>query len=218
MNLRLASRLLALAIAVMALAPSPANANFIYVESVNGDLSNGGLNPTLLVAGLGLNSITGTSVTPGPGATGRDLDYFTVAIPAGSLLDSFVLSNYSGANLTFFGMMAGTPFTVPPTDPPATIPPRLLGWVHMTPGLIGSNLFPTMSSQTVPSPVIGFTAPLPAGDYSFWIQEAGTDAANYSLNFNVSAVPELSTFALTNIALILVAAGRRLQAGKFASR
>jgi hypothetical protein len=218
MNLRLASRLLALAIAVMALAPSPASANFIYVESVNGDLSNDGLNPTLLVAGLGLNSITGTSVTPAPGATGRDFDYFTVTIPAGSLLDSIVLSNYFGANLTFFGMMAGTPFTVPPTDPPVTIPPRLLGWVHMTPDLIGSNLFPTMSSQTVPAPVIGFTAPVPAGDYSFWIQEAGTDPANYSLNFNVSAVPELSTFALTNIVLILVAAGRRLQAGKFASR
>jgi hypothetical protein len=218
MNLRLASRLLALAIAAVALVPSPANANFIYVESVNGDLSNDGLNPTLLVAGLGLNSITGTSVTPGPGAAGRDFDYFTVTVPAGLMLDSIVLSNYFGASLTFFGMMAGTPFTVPPTDPPLTIPPRLLGWVHMTPGLIGSNLFPTMSSQTIPAPVIGFTAPLPAGDYSFWIQEANADAANYSLNFNVSAVPEPSTFALTSFVLILVAAGRRLQAGKFASR
>ena len=218
MNLRLASRLLALAIAAVALAPSPANANFIYVESVNGDLSNDPLNPTLLVADLGLNSITGTSITPGPGATGRDFDYFTVTIPAGRLLDSIILSDYFGANLTFLGMMAGTPFTVPSTDPPATIPPRLLGWVHLTPGLIGSNLFPTMASQTIPAPVIGFTAPLSAGDYSFWLQEANTTTANYSLAFNVSAVPELSTFALTNLVLILVAVGRRLQADKFASK
>ena len=165
MNLRLVSRLFALTIAAVALVPSPASADSIYVESVNGDLSNDGLNPTLLVAGLGLNSITGTTVTPGPGATGRDFDYFTLTIPAGLRLDSVVLSNYFGADLTFFGMMAGTPFTVPPTDPPLTIPPRLLGWVHLTPGLIGSNLFPTMSSQTIPAPVIGFTAPLPPGNY-----------------------------------------------------
>jgi|SRR5688572_1160106 len=218
MNLRLVSRLFALTIAAVALVPSPASADSIYVESVNGDLSNDGLNPTLLVAGLGLNSITGTTVTPGPGATGRDFDYFTLTIPAGLRLDSVVLSNYFGADLTFFGMMAGAPFTVPPTDPPLTIPPRLLGWVHLTPGLIGSNLFPTMSSQTIPAPVIGFTAPLPAGNYSFWLQEAGPDTANYSLAFNVSAVPELSTFALTTFVLLLLAAGRRLQAGKFASR
>lgn len=217
MNLRLASRLLALTIAALALAPSQAKANFIYVESVNGDLSNDPLSPTLLVAGLGLNSVTGTTVTPGPGATGRDFDYFTVTVPAGLLLDSVVLSNYFGANLTFFGMMAGTPFTIPPTDPPLSIPPRLLGWVHLTPGLIGSDLFPTMSSQTIPAPVIGFTAPLPAGNYSFWVQEAGADPANYSLAFNVSAVPELSTLALTSLVLLLVAVGRRLQAGMFAA-
>ena len=218
MNLRLTSRLRALAIAAVALAPTPAKADSIYIESVNGDLSNDGLNPTLLVAGLGLNSITGTSVTPGPGATGRDFDYFTMTIPVGLELDSVVLSNYSGATLTFFGMMAGTPFTILPTDPFPSIPPRLLGWAHMTPDLIGSDLFPTMAGQTILAPVIGFTAPLPAGNYSFWIQEANADTANYSLAFNVSPVPELSTLALTSLGLLLFAVGHRLQPGKFASR
>jgi hypothetical protein len=218
MNLRLALRLFALTLAAVALTPTPATASSIYVESVNGDLSNDPLSPTLLVASLGLNSITGTTVTPGPGAAGRDFDYFTLTVPTGLQLDSVVLSNYFGANLTFFGMMAGTPFTVLPTDPPLTIPPKLLGWVHMTPGLIGSDLFPTMSSQTIPAPVIGFTAPLPAGAYSFWIQEAGADLANYSLAFNVSSVPESSTLALTSLALLVFAVGHRVQAGKFASR
>jgi hypothetical protein len=129
----------------------------------------------------------------------------------GLQLDALVLADYSGEDLAFLGMMPGTPFTIDPTDPPASILPRLLGWVHMHAGLIGTDLFPTMASQFG---VIGFTAPLPAGDYSFWIQEASAVAANYSLRFDVSAVPEPSTLALTGLVVTLGAVRRRMRAGR----
>ena len=192
-----------LSVALVGAAQTPARA-FIYDEAVNGDLSNDRLNPTLLVAGLGANTLTGMTVTSSPLPGGRDFDYLSVTIPTGLLLSSVVLANYSGDDLTFFGMLAGTPFTVPPTDPPETIPPRLLGWVHLRPDLIGSDLLPTMAAQTMPAPVIGFTAPLPAGDYSFWIQETSGNAVNYS--FTASVIPEPSTFALFGFGLLAVGA------------
>lgn len=206
----------ALALATAALVgQAPVHANFMYDEARDGDLSNDRLNPTLLVAGLGVNTLTGMTVTLPP-PVGRDFDYVTVTIPAGLQLDSLVLAAYVGDDLTFIGMQAGTPFTIPPTDPPATILAQLLGWVHFTPGLIGTDLFPIMAAQTVPAPVIGFTAPLPSGDYSFWIQETSGNLVTYSLAFNVSvagtpAVPEPSSLALAGLAalLALTCAGRR---------
>ena len=61
-----------------------------------------------------------------------------------------------------------------------------------------------MAAQTMPAPVIGFTAPLPAGDYSFWIQETSGNAVNYS--FTASVIPEPSTFALFGFGLLAVGA------------
>jgi hypothetical protein len=196
-------RRIALSFALAAVSLTPALANFTYVESVDGDFSNDRLNTTDLLAGLGVNSITGTSSTPGPGQ--RDFDYFTVTVPAGHVLTSLVLKDYFGEDLSFLGMMAGSQFTVDPTSPGATIPPQLLGWVHMTPPLIGQNLLPTMAGQTMPAPVMGFTMPLPAGDYSFWVQEASGTVATYSLDFNVAQIPEPSSLALTGIASALSA-------------
>jgi hypothetical protein len=199
MRNRYAFLLLAL-VTTVAGGQTPARADFMYVEARDGELSGDMLNPTRLIAGEGVNTLTGTVVTL---AGVAERDYVTVTIPAGLQFDSLVLSDYFGDDLTFVGMLAGTPFTVPPTDPPATIPPRLLGWVHMTPALIGTDLFPVMAGQTVPAPVMGFTAPLPSGDYSFWIQDTGGNAATYALTFNVSAIPEPSSLSLAGLAVLL---------------
>lgn len=192
-------RRFALSLALAAsISVTPALANFVHVESVDGDFSNDRLNTTDLLAGAGVNSVTGTTSTPGPGQ--RDFDYFTVTVPVGHVLTSLVLKDYFGENLSFLGMMSGSQFTVDPTSPAPTIPPQLLGWVHMTPPLIGQNLLPTMAGQTMPAPVMGFSIPLPAGDYSFWVQEAGADVATYSLDFNVVQLPEPSSMVLVGIA------------------
>lgn len=197
----------------LATATSAARAGFTFAEAVNGDLSNDRLDPTHLVLSAGANTLTGTTVTL-PAPAGRDFDYLTLTVPAGLQFDSLVLTAYGGDDLTFVGMVAGTPFNVAPTDPAASIPPRLLGWVHMTPALIGSDLFRVMTAQTVPAPVIGFTAPLRSGDYSFWIQEAGAATVDYALTFNVSAVPEPSTLMLLAPgALVGLALARRRRSG-----
>jgi hypothetical protein len=195
------SALSLLALAAM-IAATPARANFTYDEARDGDLSNDRLNPNLLIAGQGVNTLTGTTATF-PAPAGRDFDYFNVTIPDGLQFGSIDLTEYSGGDLTVIGMVAGTPFTVPPTDPANTIPPRLLGWVHISTGLIGRDLFPTMAAQTVPAPVIGFAAPLPSGSYSFWIQETSANPVNYSLSFNVSAIPEPSSLAMLGLGGLL---------------
>ncbi len=92
MKNRYALFVLALATAVGA-GQAPAHANFIYDEARDGDLSNDRLNPTLLIAGAGVNTLTGMTVTLPPPA-GRDFDYVTVTIPAGLQFDSLVLAAY----------------------------------------------------------------------------------------------------------------------------
>lgn len=205
-------------VTALALGQTTSYAGFMYDEAIDGDLSNDRLNPTRLIAGVGINTLTGMVQTLPPPA-GRDFDYYTITIPAGLQFDSVVLRTYSGDDLTFFGMQAGTPFTVPPTDPPASIPPRLLGWVHLTPALIGTDLFPPMAAQTVPAPVMGFMAPLPSGDYSFWMQETSGMLVTYSLTFNVSpagAIPEPGSLSLAALGAVLGLAytGRRWRCGR----
>ena len=175
-------------------------------EAVNGDLSGNRLAPTVLPLTAGNNAvrgITGRAFAGGP----VDLDYFTVAVPAGYELsalnvlpDTLVLGDGS-----FIGFMSGAVFTVPPTTQTAA---GLLGWTLFSESNIGDDLLGFMSTPSFGS--TGFSPPLPAGAYSFWLQETAVGVSTYGLSLVLTAVPEPSrALALSGGLLVLAAVVRR---------
>jgi hypothetical protein len=166
-------------IATLLCMPTASWAAFVYDESVDGDLSNDGLNPTVLTAGSGANSLSGSTIA-------GDLDYFTFNVADGLTLDSIILVEFNTSDdLAFMAVLSGPVFDVPPD---ITDPSPLLGWVHISEFLVGTDILDDLGNG---SGAIGFTPPLPSGDYSFWIQQTGDEQVDYSLQFNVSgaAVP-----------------------------
>jgi hypothetical protein len=182
------------------------NASIIYDESVSGDLSNSGLSPTSLTVGVGSNQVFGTTGSV-PGA-GVDRDYFTISIGAGMDLTAItVLPGTSvGGSLSFFGMEAGNQVTVATNAATAA---GLLGWWHYSSADINSDILPNMAIPTNGSS--GFSIPLGAGNYSFWIQELSPGPFNYGFDLTISAAktPEPSTYAGAIGALAFLALMRR---------
>lgn len=169
---------------------SPAQATD-YNEAVFGDLSNSGLNPTVLgTLAAGSNQVFGT-IASGP--NGVDRDYFTVNVPTGYEFVSLIAlpGTTVGDTASFLGLEAGTQVTVPANPSSAA---GLLGWRHYTVADIGVNILPDMGTPAFGS--TGFTAPLSAGDYAFWIQDA--DAAKYGFDITLRAqsVPESGSLVL----------------------
>src|SRR5690348_2858829 len=162
-----------------------AQAGVVYSESVSGDLSGSGLSPTLITVALGSNQVFGTT---GRAAGVVDLDYFRLTVPVGEVLTGItILPGTAGLGAlgdSFIGMQAGSQVTVLPTATDAT---GLLGWFHYDAGDIGTNILPLMGTSGFGS--TGFTPPLPAGSYSFWVQELSTGTAPYGFDFAL-ATPE----------------------------
>lgn len=174
-------------------------------ESIDGDLSNDGLTPSVVALAAGTTTVvgaTGRAVAGGP----VDTDYFSIVVPAGHVLESMFLQQ--GVSVvgggSFLGLMAGPQFTVPPTTGTAA---GLLGWTVYSDGNIGSDLLLAMSVPALGSS--GFEIPLPAGAYSFWVQETGVGVATYSFALNVSAVPDVPPALSLLGGLALLAALRR---------
>src|SRR5262245_13458272 len=68
--------------------PAVSSAAFVYDEDIDGDLSGDGLSPTVLDAGVGKNSLSGTTIS-------GDLDYFTFNVGAGLQLDAIILATFN---------------------------------------------------------------------------------------------------------------------------
>jgi hypothetical protein len=158
----------------------------IYNESVSGDLSNSGLTPTGLTVANGSNQVFGTT---GAGTAGVDRDYFTFTVPAGLQLASITLlpGTMVGGASSFIGVEAGNQVTLPTN---ATVANGLLGWDHYTTSEINTNILATLAIPANGSS--GFTPPLGAGSYSFWVQDFNAGPLAYGFDFNVAAaaVPE----------------------------
>jgi hypothetical protein len=153
-----------------------------YNEASNGDLSNVGTSPTFIGLTSGANQVIGTTGNPG---TGTDRDYFTVTIGPGQQLTSLkVLAGTVPLGLAFLGLQAGNQVTVSPTSGSAA---GLLGWAHYATADVGNNILPRMGTGAGAS---GFVGSLPAGNYSFWIQDFNAGASTYALELTVAAVPE----------------------------
>lgn len=172
-----------------------------YDEGAQGDLSNDRLAPTPFTLDAASNVLSG-SVT----ALGPDRDYFTVIVPSGFALSQIILNQYASSNTrAFIGVQEGSTFTVPPT---ATGPDGLLGYMHFGfDQAIPSDLLDDLAVSNPP----GFSIPLAAGSYSFWINQTETDLTAYQLNFVTTAVPEPSTWltVLVSSAMLLQLRPRR---------
>jgi hypothetical protein len=161
----------------MSLTASHVLATPIYDEVLSGDLSNSGLSPTSLIVTTGANEVFGTT---GTGANGADRDYFRFTVPNGLELTAIVVlpGTETGNQLSFFGVQSGSQVTV---DPNAGSAAGLLGWTHYNAAngdIINDISIPFLGST-------GFTPPLGAGTYSFWIQELSQGAYNYGFKFEI---------------------------------
>jgi len=157
-----------------------------YIESVNGDLSGDRLNPTQFTLEVGVNTLTGSVIS-------GDLDYLTINIPSGFEFTSFSLTSYTGTGTltkSFVGIQSGTTFTVTPATATAG---SLLGYAHFGPTGAQGEILDDMGNG---AGAMGFTPPLPAGDYTFWIQETSGTVRNYGFTLNVAPVPEPAAWTL----------------------
>jgi hypothetical protein len=184
-----------------------AHGDTIYNESVSGDLSNSGLTPTLLTVSLGLNDLFGTT---GKTGTVIDRDYFTFTVSQGEELTAITVlpgtQTLGALGESFIGIESGPQVTV---STAATTAAGLLGWYHYDDTAdIGLNILPLMGTSGLGS--TGFTGPLPAGTYSFWVQEASVGTVPYGLEFTV-ATPEPATWTmlLTGLTMLVGKTARR---------
>lgn len=160
-----------------------ASGDIFYDEGLSGDISGDRLNPTAFSLVPGDNTLIGVLI--GVDIEGNvDRDYFSVTVPAGYQLSELVHTDYISEDFgAFIAIESGAVFPIAPED---ANPGNLLGWALFGPSTVGVDLLPTMGGNGT-----GFTAPLPAGTYSFWVQQTG-EFTDYSLNFVVTEVPSPS--------------------------
>ncbi len=152
-------------------------AQALFDEADGGEISDDPFNPLPLQLTNSDNRIRASVIV-------GDLDYVTVNVPAGQVLSSITLDDYVSSNSTsFIGVQAGTVFTEPATG---TAVGNLLGYAHFGSSMIGSNILPAVSTGAGAQ---GFSLPLAAGDYTFWMQETSEATVNFSLNFGLTAAP-----------------------------
>ena len=150
----------------------------LFDEATDGDIVNDPNNPQPLQLVIGENRVNGTVVSP-------DLDYLTINVPAGSELSALELTEYvSEDDVSFIAIQAGSVFTELPEGAEAA---NLLGFVLFGAELAGTDILDDMGTG---EDAQGFTPPLEAGDYTFWIQEIGDAPAEYYLDFNVAPVAD----------------------------
>jgi PEP-CTERM motif len=174
---------------------SPLHAAVAYDEAVSGDLSGSGLAPTFVALAAGSNEVRGITGNPGsnPPGSGVDRDYFGITVPSGYELSHLTLlpgTSVFGTS-TFFGVQSGTAVTVAPTAPSAS---GLLGAMHYSTALVGTNILPVLGTPFAGSS--GFAPPLTAGNYAFWVQELGPAATPYVFDLMITPVPEPQTWAM----------------------
>ncbi len=173
------------------------NAAVIWNENVQGDLSDSGLEPSLLSFFPGSNEIYGLT---GTFVEGLDRDYFSFTVPENARLTALRLlgtTTVSGS-VSFIAIQAGPQVTYLPNGGGTQ---NFLGYMHYGQEHVDTDLLPSM--------IFGFSGPLTAGQYTIWIQETG-GPAEYGLDFQVSAVPlPAAAWLLVSGAAGLAALSRR---------
>jgi|JI10StandDraft_1071094.scaffolds.fasta_scaffold26361_4 hypothetical protein len=152
-----------------------------YAEKKLGDLSDDGLAPTVVRLKPGSsNAIAGKFGTVlKPDGTHTDRDYFTIHLAEGETLEAIILSSPGdvGGAASFIGVQSGEQVTVPPVG---GSPADLLGWANFDGLDVGRDILPDIGAGVG---AIGFTPPLRAGTYSFWVEDLSMCKCRYRLNF-----------------------------------
>lgn len=189
------------AVLVSLAAVTSVNAAEVYRESIDGELSSDGAAPTRIELAAGSNRIFGRM---GGDGGSSDLDYFVIDVPTSMTLNALTLLDDTRVlGVSFIGVQAGSQFTVNPLAGSAN---GLLGWYHYGASDIGKDILPAIGAGFGAS---GFTAPLPAGSYTFWLQETGPGSVIYGLDLQVQPVPLPPAMACFALALPLLLRSRR---------
>jgi hypothetical protein len=192
-----------LAALVLTVLAWPMLASASYIESVNGDLSGDFQNPTPIAVAIGSTTIAGTVEGKGKGVS-VDLDYFRVTIPAGQVLAELIARDGTvggGAIGSFIALFEGSTAI----DPATAAASDTLGFYlySAADATAGANILARMQGFTFGgSTSPGFGLPLPAGDYTFWIQEGFLGTFPYNFELVVQSAPEPSTLLLMGLAVL----------------
>jgi len=181
-----------------------------YTESINGDLSGNRLDPTFLQLDFSpAGNVPGSNVITG--TTGRingaiDRDYLWVNVPVGFAMSELRVGTQTsvGGAGSFIGLAAGK---VMPVTENATSAMFLLGWTLYNSANIGTDILDDMAIPADGSS--GFSRPLPAGDYTFWIQELAGAQFNYRFNMVLTPIPLPAAAWLLGAGLLLLGAASR---------
>ena len=171
-----------------------------YDEAIDGDLSDDRFAPTFLAFGEGVNRVTmDVVISDQPGG---DRDYFTFTIDPGLILESVILVDASNPNggfdsTAFVGFTGGNVFNFDPD----TFVGDLFGFELTSSGFVGTDILPSLTSEDG-------SAPSPAGDYTVWVQQTGTDLTSITLDFVVTPAP--TSAAPLAMAGLLAARRRRV--------
>lgn len=151
-----------------------AGAAATYDEAMQGDLSDDRLAPTPFPLNAPSSLLAG-SVTFG------ERDYFTVTVPVGAALNKIILTRYESSNArAFIGLQVGSQVTL---DPSGNTSDGLLGYMHFGfDQVIPGNLLVDLARSIPP----GFSLPLPAGNYSFWVNQTEPAPTFYEFNFTTA--------------------------------
>lgn len=182
------SRIFAL-LAVLLLPLGTARA-LTWDETLDGELSDDGNTPTLLgTLSSGSNLISGTMGSlDGTGPLDADVWNFTIA--AGYYLTGINLVGYtaesgSTSNASFMAIANGG--TINMSDPSNHLSNALWGYGQDGFGNTYTDLLALLDAGPEFGG-LGFDGPLPAGNYTFWIQE-GSDQISYTIDFVTTPVP-----------------------------
>ncbi len=173
---------------------SPAFAQVVYDDAINGNASSDGANPTNVAFNVGSNIINGTVTTPS-----NTRNFYTFSIGALETLSAINLDSISvttafgdpSRDPGFFALVSGTRSANPARGF------ANLGGGLFDPSNAGANLLDIAFSDITDG--TGIPSTIGAGDYTFVIQQTGSEFSNFSLDFvvaNVSAVPEPSSAVL----------------------
>jgi len=187
---------------VAALSALPTAQATSYTESFEGDMSNDRLAPTRLELNYDTSlNVVGSNVISGQVGRdtkgGIDRDYLNVIVPLGYVLSELRVGTQTtigGSAGSFIGLAAGTSM---PVLASATSASGLLGWKLYSPADATTDILDDMALAG--NGASGFQRPLPANDYTFWIQELAPGKYNYRFNLILTPVPEPDAWWLSLI-------------------